>query len=175
MKSDRMGPDIALVPIGHVPSGLLPWLAGRLAEVIGQHVGIGELVALPASAYDARRPTSSRPSIASCRDGPATSTSSTARRPSAPCDGSSPNGSASTSGANTGSGRGGIRPSPIPPCTGGSVSTACRRVRRGAFLRLLCDDGDRRVPPTAGFDEGVLASEQGRAREAPPDERGGNS
>ena len=50
-----MSPDITLVPIGPVPSGLLPWLAGRLAEVIEQDIRIAELMPLPASAYDARR------------------------------------------------------------------------------------------------------------------------
>ncbi len=50
-----MSPNITLVPIGPVSPDLLPWLAGRLAEVIGQDIRIAEPVALPASAYDARR------------------------------------------------------------------------------------------------------------------------
>ncbi|MFI5342177.1 MAG: archaemetzincin family Zn-dependent metalloprotease [Candidatus Methylomirabilales bacterium] len=50
-----MTPNITLVSIGPVSPDLFPWLAGRLAEVIGQDIRIAEPVALPASAYDARR------------------------------------------------------------------------------------------------------------------------
>ena len=79
-----------------------------------------------------------------------------------------------TCGASTATGCEPTRPSRTPCCTGGWGSTGCQRGRRGSLRRMLCGEGDRRVPPTAGFDEGVLGLGHGWASEAPPDERGGN-
>lgn len=46
---------ISLVPIGPVPADLLPWLADRLGEVFSRRVGVGEVIPLPATGYEARR------------------------------------------------------------------------------------------------------------------------
>ncbi len=46
---------IALVSIGPVPGELVSWLVGRLHEVIGQDIVVGEPIPLPATGYDSRR------------------------------------------------------------------------------------------------------------------------
>ena len=45
----------------------------------------------------------------------------------------------------SGVGPAGIAPSRLPCCTGGSVSTGCRSLRRRGLRRLPCGEGDRRA------------------------------
>lgn len=50
-----MKANVILVPMGTVPSELLSWLTGRLEEVMGQKVVVGQAVPLPDAGYNARR------------------------------------------------------------------------------------------------------------------------
>ncbi len=51
----RMNAHIILVPIGAALPELLSWLAGRLEEVMGHKVVIGDPVPLPPAGHNARR------------------------------------------------------------------------------------------------------------------------
>jgi hypothetical protein len=51
----RAGGAIALVPVGPVSPDGLAWLAGRLADLLGREVAIGEGLPLPEEGYDPRR------------------------------------------------------------------------------------------------------------------------
>lgn len=50
-----MNAIISLVPLGSVPTDLLPWLAERLAAVFKRPVTVGEPIPLATAGYDSHR------------------------------------------------------------------------------------------------------------------------